>query len=81
MKKIVTATIIGFAVLSTSPAMAGSTTLKKDCKSYSLKCNNGGCFLTEKISLFKSGPKKKLGPGGRSNFLAWKKKLEAQGYK
>ncbi len=69
--------ILAFA----GPAAAGSTTLKKDGKNYSLKCSNSGCFLSEKISMFKSGPRKKLGPGGTSNYNAWRKKLKSQGYK
>ncbi|WP_322988310.1 hypothetical protein [Hoeflea sp.] len=63
------------------PAAAGNATLKKDGKSYSLNCVNSGCFLTEKISLFKSGAKKRLGPGGAANFKSWRSKLKSQGYK
>ena len=34
-----------------------------------------------KISLFKSGPRKKLGPGGSANFKKWHAKFKADGYK
>lgn len=63
-----------------SPALAGNATLKKDGKSYSLNCNDSGCFLAERISMFKSGPKQRLGAGGAANFKAWRTKLKAQGY-
>ncbi|WP_417412086.1 hypothetical protein [Hoeflea sp.] len=79
MKEIAISTLLILALAG--PAAAGDATLKKDGKSYALKCTNAGCFLSEKISLFKSGPKKKLGPGGVSNFNAWRKKLKSQGYK
>ncbi|MBC7283162.1 hypothetical protein [Hoeflea sp.] len=78
MRKIA---ISSFLVLAMSvPALAGNATLKKDGKSYSLACNNSGCFLSEKISMFKSGPKKRLGSGGSKNFKMWKAKLKEQGY-
>jgi len=79
MNKIAISALLILAMAG--PAAAGNATLKKDGKSYSLKCTDGGCFLTEKISLFKSGPRKKLGPGGTSNFKAWRTKLKNQGYK
>ena len=63
-----------------APAAAGNATLKKDGKSYSLSCSNSGCFLSEKISMFKSGPKKRLGAGGAQNFKTWRTKLKSQGY-
>ena len=78
MKNIALSALLLFAFAG--PAAAGSTTLKKDGKSYSLNCTNAGCFLSEKISLFKSGPRKKLGAGGTSNYNAWRKKLKSQGY-
>lgn len=68
-------------VAMAGPAAAGNATLKKDGKSYSLSCVNSGCFLTEKISMFKSGEKKRLGAGGAANFKTWRAKLKSQGYK
>ncbi|OCW55597.1 hypothetical protein [Hoeflea olei] len=78
MRKYLCATLLSLAVVS--PALAGNATLKKDGKSYALNCSSGGCFLSEKISMFKSGPKQRLGPGGVDNFKAWQKKLKSQGY-
>ncbi|MBU4527713.1 MAG: hypothetical protein KUA43_11890 [Hoeflea sp.] len=78
MKKIAVSTLLVLAM--SVPAMAGNATLKKDGKSYSLACDNSGCFLSEKISLFKSGPRKRLGTGGADNFNMWKSKLKKQGY-
>jgi len=79
MNKIAISALLILAMAG--PAAAGNATLKKDGKSYSLKCVDAGCFLTEKISLFKSGPKKRLGAGGTQNFKTWRKKLKSQGYK
>lgn len=78
MKKILVCAAFSFVLVA--PAAAGNATLKKDGKTYSLACNNSGCFLSEKISLLKSGPKKRLGPGGAANFTTWKAKLKSQGY-
>lgn len=70
-----------FSLVLVSAAIAGNATLKKDGKNYALSCNDSGCFLTEKISLFKSGKKEKLGAGGAANFKKWRKNLKSQGYK
>ena len=78
MRKFAVSTLLVLAM--SVPALAGNATLKKDGKSYSLACNNSGCFLSEKISTFKSGPKKRLGSGGSDNFNMWKSKLKKQGY-
>lgn len=78
MKKIIICAAFSLALVA--PAAAGNATLKKDGKSYSLACNNSGCFLSEKISFLKSGPKMRLGPGGADNFKSWKAKLKSQGY-
>ena len=78
MRKIAMSSL--FVLAMCVPALAGNATLKKDGKSYSLACNNSGCFLSEKISMFKSGPKKRLGSGGSENFNSWKAKLKKQGY-
>lgn len=79
MKKLIIGVALTFALVS--PAMAGKATLKKDGKTYALTCENAGCFISEKVSMFKSGPKKKLGPGGSANFKKWHAKFKADGYK
>ncbi len=62
-------------------AMAGNAVLKKGGKSYTLNCSNSGCFISERVSFFKSGPQKRLGAGGAANFEKWMKKLKSDGYK
>lgn len=79
MNKIAISALLVLAMAT--PAAAGNATLKKDGKSYALSCTDAGCFLSEKISLFKSGPKKRLGAGGAQNFKSWRTKLKSQGYK
>lgn len=79
MKKLLI--VIAVFLIGTSAALAGNATLKKDGKKYNLNCNSSGCFLSEKISMFKSGPQKRLGAGGVDNFNAWRAKLKKQGYK
>jgi len=78
MKKIAISTLLVLAM--SVPALAGNATLKKDGKSYALSCDGNGCFISEKISMFKSGPRKRLGAGGADNFRSWKAKLKQQGY-
>ncbi|EFL89190.1 hypothetical protein R2A130_3170 [Ahrensia sp. R2A130] len=65
----------------TTAAAAGSTTLKKGGKSVSLWCNNSGCYTAEKLSFFKKGPQKRIGPGGAANFRAQKTKMKKAGWK
>tara|TARA_R110002020_G_scaffold96186_26_gene230645 strand:- start:10344 stop:10610 length:267 start_codon:yes stop_codon:yes gene_type:complete len=79
MKRLVLCGVFSLALVTT--AAAGNATLKKDGKSYALSCVDSGCYLTERISLFKSGEKKRLGPGGVANFKMWRTKLKSQGYK
>lgn len=78
MRRIAISTLL--VLVMSVPAIAGNATLKKDGKSYSLACNSDGCFLSERISTFKSGPKQRLGSGGSDNFHSWKAKLKKQGY-
>ena len=75
--------IIGatFAALFVTPALAGSTTLSKGGKKMSLWCNGGGCYTAEKLSAFKKGPRKRIGPGGSSNFKKNVKRYKASGWK
>lgn len=78
MRKIA---FVFFLLLIPASALAGDTVLKKDGKSYTLNCSNAGCFLSERVSFFKSGPQKRLGAGGSANFEKWVKKLKSDGYK
>jgi len=70
-----------FLFVLPASAMAGNAILKKDGKSYTLNCSNAGCFISERISFFNSGPQKRLGEGGAANFEKWMKKLKGDGYK
>lgn len=79
MKKLFAAIVLTAAL--TSGAMAGNATLKKDGKKVSLWCNNSACYTAQRISAFKKGPKKRIGPGGRANFLKHRKSMKAKGWK
>jgi len=70
-----------FFLVIPASAMAGNAILEKGGKSYTLNCTNAGCFISERISFFKSGPQKRLGDGGAANFEKWMKKLKSDGYK
>ncbi|MEO0497656.1 MAG: hypothetical protein AAF141_09840 [Pseudomonadota bacterium] len=80
MKKTIITAFAAVLIIGATPAAAGQMTLKKAGVAYSLKCSNAGCFLTEKVGLFKKGKKQKLGPGGSANFKRWRTKLMSQGY-
>ncbi len=61
------------------PAAAGNASLSRGADKLYLSCNDSGCFAQIKKA-GKMGAKKKLGPGGRSNFLKHKKAFAGQGW-
>ena len=80
MRKTTLALGLILAAGLSSAALAGSATLKKGDKTISLWCNNGGCYVADKISMFKKGPKTRLGPGGSSNFQKHHASYKAKGW-
>jgi hypothetical protein len=79
MKKTALTTILFLALAS--PALAGTAVLAKGKKEFKLHCQSSGCYLQQKLSGYKYGARKRLGPGGRDNFYYNLKKLSKQGYK
>ncbi|MGB7336491.1 MAG: hypothetical protein WBD01_11945 [Salaquimonas sp.] len=78
MRKIALA---AFMVLSmTSTAFAGNAVLTKGNEKIKLWCTNGGCFVADYVNAFKSENKKKLGPGGSSNFKKHHNAYKANGW-
>ncbi len=73
--------LVGAALLAliAAPALAGSTTLKKGNAKMALYCNDSGCFTASYVNGKKGSPKR-IGPGGRSNYLKYKKSYQAQGW-
>jgi len=80
MKKML---VIAFFAISatTTAAHAGSTTLEKGSKKISLWCNGGGCYVADRISAFKKGPRKRISAGGSAMFKSNVKSYKAKGWK
>ena len=79
MKKLFLATIFSLAMVG--GAAAGDATLKKGSKTIKLWCNNGGCYVADKVSTFRTKNRRKLGPGGGSNFRAHLASYKRKGWK
>ncbi len=72
--------IAGTAILMSTPALAGSSTLSKGSEKLALWCDGSGCYTAPKLSAFKKGPKTRIGTGGASNYAKHKKALKAKGW-
>jgi len=79
MKKVIFA--LCMASLTATAAHAGSSTMSKGGKKMAVWCNNGGCYQAEKLSVFKKGPRKRVGPGGSANYKKLVAKMKARGWK
>lgn len=71
---------LAMALITSTSAFAGNATLKKGDKTISLWCNNAGCFVADKINMFKKGPKTRLGPGGTANFNKHRADYKSKGW-
>lgn len=78
MKKILLASaMLG---LMTTSSLAGNAVLTKGDAKIKLWCTGAGCFVADYVSAFKSENKKKLGPGGSSNFNKHRASYKAKGW-
>ncbi len=79
MKKTLVAT--AFLAALTAQAFAGNSTMTKGDQKIKLWCNNGGCYVADFVNAFKTKNKRKLGPGGRNNYLMHRTSYKSKGWK
>ena len=67
--------------LMSSVALAGDAVLHKGNQTLKLNCDGTGCYSKTFVNGKASGGRVRLGPGGHENYVKWKAKYTAQGWR